>query len=159
MGIVPAMPVIVVGADTVYGLAAAGALSRRHGEVRAFVTDPDSAPALRELGIKVAIGDVSDGSHIEGAALQAFCAVLIAAAGTDDRERSFASTFEDLVAAWIEAVVRAGVQRVIWIGPDDDPPMALVESGLELAALDTRSSTPEEIAAETFRLDDLASLE
>ena len=152
------MPVIVVGADTEYGRVAAEALTQREGEVRAFVTDPEAAPPLRRLGIKVAVGDVSDGSHIEGAALQAFSAVLVAEAGRDGRERSFAHTFEDLVSAWLAAVKGAGVQRVIWMGPDDAPPRQLVGGTFEMAAIDTRAFSPEEAAAEAVRLDDLARL-
>ncbi len=153
------MPVIVVGADTEYGRAAATALTQRDGEVRAFVTNPDVAPQLRELGIKVAVGDVSDASHIEGAALQAFSAVLVAEAASDGRERSFASTFQDLVAAWTDAVKSAGVQRVIWIGPDTTPPVPLAGGEYESAAVDTRELSPDEAAAEAVRLDDLARLE
>ena len=153
------MPVIIVGADTVYGRAAATALTGRDGEVRAFVTDPDSAGPLRALGIKVAVGDVSDGSHIEGAALQAFSAVFVAEAGTDDRERSFASTFDDVVQAWLEAVRAAGVQRLIWIGPDEAPPPLSGGTDVESAAIDTREHNPEEAAAEAVRLDDLARLD
>lgn len=152
------MPVIVVGADTEYGRVAAQALTERDGEVRAFVTDPAAAPPLRRLGIKVAVGDVSDGSHIEGAALQAFSAVLVAEAGLDGRERSFVDTFEDLVSAWFEAVKGAGVQRVIWIGPDEGPPPPLAAGEFESAVVDTRIHSPEAAAAEAVRLDDLANL-
>ena len=151
------MPVIVVGADTEYGRVAASALTQREGEVRAFVTDPDTAPPLRELGIKVAIGDISDGSHVEGAALQAFSAVLVAEAARDDRERSFAPDFESVVAAWFEAVREAGVQRVIWMG-SDSPPVGLSAGPFEAVAIDTSALSAEAAAAEAVRLDDLAEL-
>ena len=85
------MPVIVIGADTTLGAEITNGLVPRDGEVRAFVTDPEAARALRDLGIKVAVGDVSDGSHVGGAALNCFCAILIADATSDDRERAFAS--------------------------------------------------------------------
>ena len=66
------MPVIVIGADTPTGHAVVDALLPRRGEVRAFVSDPTEAAALKERGVKVAVGDVSDGSHIGGAATQGF---------------------------------------------------------------------------------------
>ncbi len=65
----PTMPVIVVGADTEIGLASIEGLLARQGEVRAFVTDPEVGASLRERRVKVALGDVSDPSHIEAAAL------------------------------------------------------------------------------------------
>jgi putative NADH-flavin reductase len=152
------MPVIVVGADTEYGTAVAEALSTRQGEVRAFVTDPNAARSLRTLGIKVAIGDVSDASHIGGAALGAFSAVLIAEAGRDDRERSFAASYEALLTAWAEGLRDAAVNRIIWVAPQDDLPEAIVSSRIPAAAVDTRELSPPEAGAEAARLDDLAEL-
>lgn len=153
------MPVIVIGADTDYGLAVAEAVSRRRGEVRAFVSNPASAQSLRELGIKVAVGDVSDASHIEGAARQAFSAVLVAESGLDDRERSFAPSYEALVEAWARELRDAGVTRIIWVGPDDEPPPAISGSGMESVSIDTRNRSPQEVADEAVRLDDLAEIE
>lgn len=156
-GILTGMPVIIVGADTEYGAAIARRLTSRDGEVRAFVTDTQSAQPLRDLGIKVAVGDVSDNTHIEGAALNAFSAVLVAEAGLDDRERSFAATFDRLVGAWLEGISAAGVRRVIWVG-DGPTPAAIADSDLEVAAIDTTSETPDRAADEVLRLDDLAEL-
>jgi len=151
------MPVIIIGADTEYGPAVASALSRRHGEVRAFVTDPASAESLRGLGIKVAVGDVSDGSHIEGAAHDAYSAVLMAEAALDGRERSFAASYDGVVGAWRQGLADAGVKRLIWIGPDAIP--AALATWIESAAIDTGAFTPDEAGSEAARLDDLAALE
>lgn len=107
------MPVIVVGADTPCGTAVLDALLPRQGEVRAFVTDPAAGAALKERNVKVAIGDVSDGSHVGGAALRSFCAIAITEAAHDDRERSFAATPSAVVAAWAEGLRESGVRRVI----------------------------------------------
>ncbi len=151
------MPVIIIGADTEHGLPVATALTGRAGEVRAFVTDRASAEPLRQLGIKVAIGDVSDASHIEGAAHDAFSAILMAEAAGDDRERSFAPSFEGVVARWVEGLSGAGVKRLIWIGPDPMP--GLLDTGPESASIDTDGLSPAEVAAEAVRLDDLAVLD
>ncbi len=109
------MPVIVVGADTPLGGASIDALLPGVAELRAFITDPDLIGPLRARGVKVAIGDISDGSHVGGAALNAFCAVLIAEAAHDDRERSFAPTPRAVVEAWAEGLRDAGVTRAIWV--------------------------------------------
>lgn len=153
------MPVIIVGADTEVGAAVAKALSAREGEVRAFVSEPDAAPPLRALGIKVAIGDVSDASHVAGAALGAFSAVLIAEAGRDDRERSFAASYDALSRAWAEGLGDASVSRIIWVAPEEHLPEALASSDVPAAVVDTRGVSALAAATEVARLDDLADLE
>jgi len=153
------MPVIIVGADTEAGAAIAEALRAREGEVRAFVTDPDTAQPLRALGIKVAIGDVSDASHIAGAALGAFSAVLIAEAGRDDRERSFAASYDALLRAWAEGLRDAAISRIIWVAPEEHLPEAIPAAGVPAALVDTRGVSALAVAAEVARLDDLADLE
>ncbi len=153
------MPVIVIGADTEKGRAVAEALTEREGEVRAFVTDPDSVPALRAAGIKVAVGDVSDASHIEGAAHQTFSAVLMAQAALDGRERSFATSPEAVWSAWAEGLQGAGVKRLIWVGPDGGPPATIAPVGAESVSIDVRGGSDSDIAAEVVRLDDLAELD
>ena len=114
------MPVIIVGADTPAGEAIVTALLPRDGEVRVFVSDEHDARHFRDLGTKVAVGDVSDGSHIGGASLNAHSAVLVAQAAVDGRARSFADTPAAVVAAWTEGMVDARVQRV----PDRAVPLA-----------------------------------
>lgn len=116
------MPVIVVGADTPEG----GEIISRFladgdREVRAFVTDETTAAAIRGRGAKVALGDVSDESHIEAAAAGCFSAVLVASATTDQRERSFAGTEAEVLSGWARAVKGAGVTRTIWV-IDGAPP-------------------------------------
>jgi nucleoside-diphosphate-sugar epimerase len=119
------MPVIVIGADTPSGTAIVGGLIEPGREVRAFVTDVDSAAALKGLGVKVAIGDVSDETHIEGAATRCFSAVLVGEAATDDRERSFARDPASVHRAWSRGIAASGVRRAIWV-IDGDPPESSV---------------------------------
>ncbi len=148
------MPVIVVGADTPLGGDITSRLAASGGEVRVFISDPSRGDEFRGMGCKVAIGDVSDGSHIEFAAHECFTAVLIAAAALDSRERSFAASSTEVTEAWMSAVAAADVQRLIWIGspelpePPDDPPV-------ESAVLSDRDP---DVAAEVVRLNDLRSL-
>jgi putative NADH-flavin reductase len=151
------MPVIVIGADTPLGAAAMDALLPRTGEVRAFVTSPDAAADLRSRGVKVALGDVSDGSHVGGAALNAYCAVLVGEAAVDDRERAFADSPQAVVAAWVDGLNDAAVSRAIVVA---DHPFVAALTGLhaDLAIVRTAGRTSQEIAAEISDLEDAIEL-
>ncbi len=147
------MPVIVVGADTPAGEAIFAALMVPGREVRAFVSDPDTALRLKRRGAKVAVGDVSDASHVAGAALNCFSAVLVGDAAGDQRERSFADDPAAVLAAWAEAVDDAGVRRVIWVTTAEPPPTRVPET----ATVDPRL-TLDELALRVAELDDAPTL-
>ncbi|MCH8971837.1 MAG: hypothetical protein E2O98_07005 [Acidobacteria bacterium] len=115
------MPVIVVGADTSAGQAILQRLQKPEREVRAFVSDERVGAQLKKSGFKVALGDVSDESHIETASTRCFSAILIAEAAMDDRERSFAGTVDEVLGGWARAVVNSEVTRVIWVSQADHP--------------------------------------
>ncbi|MGH8913147.1 MAG: NAD(P)H-binding protein [Acidimicrobiia bacterium] len=115
------MPVIVVGADTRDGRAIVQGLIEPGREVRAFVTDIDVGTEMRRAGVKVAFGDVSDDSHVQGASMNCFTAVLVTEAAGDDRERSFATSEDKVLQGWAEAVSASGVNRVIWVCEGDVP--------------------------------------
>ncbi len=121
------MPVIVVGADTPDGRRLVEALIEPGREVRAFVSDPSVGSDLKALGAKVAVGDVSDDSHIEGASTRCFSAVLVTEAARDDRERSFASDEAQVLTGWVKAVEASEVQRVIWVSAEEPPPAQVPE--------------------------------
>lgn len=112
------MPVIVIGADTPVGEAIVTAVVPSAAEMRAFISDERAAESLRGRGVKVALGDVSDFTHVEAAALNCFCAVLVVDAATDTRERAFATRPRDIVMGWAQAVGDAGLQRTIWVSGD-----------------------------------------
>jgi putative NADH-flavin reductase len=145
------MPLIVVGADTDAGEAILSRLDGTDREIRAFVTDESTGLSLKGRGFKVATGDVSDDSHVEAAALRCFSAVLIAAAASDDRERAFAETPEEVLAGWERAVSNSGVTRVIWV-TDDEPPETRVS---EVAVVDPADPG---LASAVLELDEAASL-
>jgi len=115
------VPVIVVGADTSAGQAILQRLQKPEREVRAFVSDERVGAQLKKSGFKVALGDVSDESHIETASTRCFSAILIAEAAMDDRERSFAGTVDEVLGGWARAVVNSEVTRVIWVSQADHP--------------------------------------
>ncbi len=156
------MPVIIIGADTPLGGVAVDALASRGGEVRAFVSDREVAATLKRRGVKVALGDVSDGSHVGGAAMRTFCAVVVPTAAVDGRERSFAPTPGRVVDAWAEGLADAGVRRAIWLDTDDVEPAiapdAVREVVREFAAVPTAGRTVADIAADIARLDAAAEL-
>lgn len=110
---------ILVGADTPEGVSIFDGLVSPEREIRVFVSDESAAARFREKGAKVAIGDVSDDSHIEAAATRCFTAVLVTSAITDGRELSFAITPGQVLDRWATAV--AGVQRVIWVHDGEVP--------------------------------------
>jgi nucleoside-diphosphate-sugar epimerase len=155
------MPVIVIGADTPTGNAIAHALASRAGETRAFVSDPATADPLRDLGIKVAIGDVTDGSHVGGAAIGSFVAVVVAEAANDERERSFAPTPGATTTVWGACLAEAGVHRVLWVAGQEDPetPPEFAAQFPEFARVSTADRSAEEVAREVAYLDDLATLD
>ncbi len=153
------MPVLVIGADTDLGGAVVEALLPRQGEVRAFVSDIDAGLALKALGVKVATGDVSDASHVGGAALNTFSAVLVPEAAFDGRERSFAASPEAVFAAWAEGLVEAGVRRAIWITDARAPGAETLFAAVpEVAVVPSAGRSPSEVAGEVGRLDELAEL-
>ena len=149
------MPAIVIGADTDIGRAVVTALLNRQGEVRAFVSQAPVGAELKKLGVKVALGDVSDASHIGPAARNAFSAILIAEAAADERERSFATDPQAVFAVWAEALMDAGVKRIIWVGPSRAP-KKLTTMETEFFAVATRERDPAEIGREVAKLDDAA---
>ena len=121
------MPIMIVGADTGIGRAIVEHVVDPVREVRAFVSDPGVAADLKALGVKTALGDVSDDSHVGAACTNVFTAVLVGQATTDSRERSFASSPSSVLAAWSRAVSDAGVKRVLWVGVSEPPTVSVPE--------------------------------
>lgn len=147
------MPVIVVGADTPLGSTVVGALLNDGAEVRAFVSDAEAAESLKRLGAKVALGDVSDATHLAGAAYRTFCAVLLSDAAHDGRERSFASTPAAVAEAWADGLASAGTRRAIWVGADTDAGEHIRNATPEFASIDPKKLSAEEVIREVARLE------
>ena len=142
------MPVIVIGADTELGHAVVAALQPASGEIRVLASDADQVDRYRSAA-KVAVGDISDGTHVGGAAIGAFCAIVIATSAHDDRERHFASDPEALFAQWADGLADAEIRRVIVVGrPAEIPKHSLNSIGAEYAHIDTTEKSPAQVAAE-----------
>ena len=133
------MPVMIVGADTPIGEAIVRHMTHRDGEVRAFVSDPDAADRLKEAGVKVATGDVSDASHVEAACTNVHTAVLLTEAADDGRQRSFESSADAVVRGWAEAVVAARVKRVLWVAPGEAPMTSVSEEAVVDSRIDVET--------------------
>jgi len=100
--------IVVAGATGNLGGRIARALRERGASVRALVrlgTAQDRVERLRELGVAIATGDISDASQLTTACSGASC-IVSALAGLRD-------VIVDAQTALLEAAVRAGVPRFI----------------------------------------------
>lgn len=152
------MPVIVIGADTPTGAAILAVLRNRAGEVRAFVSDELESETLRATEVKVATGDLSDVSHIEGACTNCFCAVLVTEAAYDGRALAFARSPREAVAGWQAAVRSSGVTRAIWVESPGAELGDVSASAPEVAEVNTLGRPLDDIVAEVAALDDAAEI-
>lgn len=152
------MPVLVVGADTPVGATIVAALADRAGELRCFVTDPDMAAEMRARSAKVALGDVSDGSHVGAAGLNCFSMVFVCAAAIDSRQRAFATTPVQVFEQWQEAITMAGARRIIWVEDVDSVGSgSRIEAG-ELAVVAGADMSDRDIADRVVALDEVSDL-
>lgn len=145
------MPVIVIGADTPTGLQVVERLAAPDREVRAFVSSPEVGERLRRLGVKVALGDVSDQSHVTAACTNCFSVVLITEAATDGRELSFAQSPDHVLAGWAASIRESRAKRAIWVGDDAHPASGAKEEAVVAARMPVA-----EIAEKVAALDDAA---
>ena len=154
------MPVIVVGADTDLGGRIVDALLPHASELRAFVTDGSVGASLRSRGVKVAVGDVSDASHVGGAALNTFCAVLVPEAAFDDRERAFATSPGEVVRGWAAGLGEAGTRRAILIDDDRiaDAVQMIAGAAPEVVVVSTSGTAMADVVAEVVRLEALETI-
>jgi uncharacterized protein YbjT (DUF2867 family) len=153
------MPMIVVGADTEVGRAVVAAAVERGGETRVFVSDEGAAAELRGRAVKVALGDVSDASHVGGATIGCFSAVLVAAAAGDGRALAFGSDPHEVVRSWVAAAAGSLVRRVVLVGPSHlVDAIGALEAVPESAVVDPTGRPADEIAREVLELDEARNL-
>ena len=129
------MPVLITGAETAEGRAAARRFRTSAGEVRAFVDADDAAAAeaLRASGCKVARGSLEDEGHLETAAEQVHTIVHLAGGPVTDP----AAVVDD-AATVLSAAIGAGCRRMIWashVGADDPRGNAYLEACAEVEAM------------------------
>ena len=152
------MPVLIVGADTPVGATIVNALTDREGELRCFVTDPDAAADLKRLSAKIALGDVSDGSHVGAAGLNCFSMVFVCSAATDNRERAFGMTPAQVFEQWQEAITMAGARRIIWVEDADTIGSGSRITANEIAVVAGADLSADDIADRVVALDEVSDL-
>ena len=129
------MPVLITGAETAEGRAAARRFRSSAGEVRVFVDERDTAAAesLRAAGCKVARGTLSDEGHLETAAEQVHTLVHLAGGPMTDP-----TDVVDDAATALSAAIGAGCRRMIWashVGADDPRGNGYLEACAEVEAM------------------------
>jgi NADH dehydrogenase len=143
------MPVVITGASGLVGPHAVTALGRTSPEVRAVVRRPEAAPRLRELGAKVAVGELSDEDSL-AAVLRGAHTVVHLAGGLDlPDDAAFEAANLGTTVDVLRAAVDARVRRFVFLSfpgasPDSPNPYlrakgraekAVAESGLEFAVI------------------------
>lgn len=89
--------------------------------------------------------------------MRAFCAVVIAGAASDDRERSFADSPLEVYQQWRDGLVDSGIKRVLWV--DENPPPAFIaDTAPETVHVDVSAKSPQQVAEEVARLEDAKSV-
>jgi uncharacterized protein YbjT (DUF2867 family) len=104
--------VLITGAETAEGRAAARRFLRSGGEVRVFVdpqTPDDVVEQLRSLRCKIALGTLDDEGHLETAAEQVHTVVHLAGGPMTDP----AAVVDD-AATVLSAAIGAGCRRIVW---------------------------------------------
>ena len=129
------MPVLITGAETAEGRAAARRFRAAAGEVRVFVDENDAPAAefLRAAGCKVARGTLEDEGHLETAAEQVHTIVHLAGGPVTDP-----GDVVDDAATVLSAAIGAGCRRMIWashVGADDPRGNAYLEACAEVEGL------------------------
>lgn len=147
------MPVIVVGADSAIGEEIIEQVVGPDREVRAFVSDAHMGARFKDQGVKVALGDLSDISHVSAACLRCHTAVLICQAAHDGREISFAADARELFEQWAQAVAEAKVRRVIWVADHPVPTVSVPEQ----ATVSDSLPLPQ-VAEQVAQLDDAVAI-
>lgn len=109
------MPIVVTGARGPLPALLVPAFARRSPEVRAVVDRAELAPPLRELGAKVAVGDLSD-PDVGWAALHDAHTVCHLTPGPDLLDDDVtARDIAPTVSHVLEAARRAGIARVLLV--------------------------------------------
>jgi uncharacterized protein YbjT (DUF2867 family) len=129
------VPVLITGAETAEGRAAARRLGVSAGEVRVFVDvgDAAAADALRAAGCKVARGSLSDEGHLETAAEQVHTIVHLGGGPMTPPDDAV-----DDAATVLSAAIGAGCRRLIWashVGAGDPAGNAYLEACAEVEGM------------------------
>jgi uncharacterized protein YbjT (DUF2867 family) len=118
------MPVVVTGASGFIGRHAIPAFLRVSPEVRAYVRAKSAAPALRDLGAKVAVGDITDVERLEVVMAGAHTVCHLVGGLNMAEEGPYESEIVGNLRPVVEAARRAGVRRVLYLSYPGASPQA-----------------------------------
>jgi NADH dehydrogenase len=141
------MPVVVTGANGFVGRNSVAAFARTTPEVRAYVRRPDAVPALRELGAKVAVGEIDDIDTLEVVMRRAHTVCHLVGNLDLPDDAAYQRANVESTTSVLEAAEEAGIKRFLFLSypgasPDAANPYlrtkglaerAIIESGLEFA--------------------------
>jgi NADH dehydrogenase len=136
------MPVVVTGASGFIGRHAVPAFTRVSPEVRAFVRNRASVPALRELGAKIAVGEITDADRLEVVMAGAHTVChLVGGLNEPDAARYEPQILGSLLPV-LEAARRASVKRLLYLSypgasPDAENPYLRARGLAEQAIADS----------------------
>lgn len=141
------MPILLVGAETAAGRAAATALLHTGGQVRLYLDaercGDDDAVAWRARGAKVALGTPDDEGHLEAALEQVHTVVHLAIDPLADPGPQL-----EALATVASAAIGAGCRRLVWVTelaasePGNNPYLQmLAEAGALVAGLPMETIT------------------
>src|SRR5437870_220737 len=108
------MPVVVTGASGLVGRHAVAAFAQTSPQVRAYLRRPDTADALRKLGAKVAIGEITDVDRLEAVMSGAHTVCHLVGSANLLTEEGIREANLDPIGAVVSAAVRAGIRRVLF---------------------------------------------
>ena len=143
------MPVVVTGASGFIGRHVVPSFVATSPEVRAFVRNRAAVPALRELGAKIAVGEITDADRLEVVMAGAHTVChLVGGLNEPDAARYEPQILGSLLPV-LEAARRASVKRLLYLSypgasPDAENPYlrakglaerAIADSGLEHAVI------------------------
>jgi uncharacterized protein YbjT (DUF2867 family) len=109
------MPVVVIGASGLVGRRAVPAFALASPDVRAFVRRKEAAPALREAGARVAVGDLDDVDNL--AAVMSGAHTVCHLAGGPDRPdpEGHGPAVVGTLGTVLAAAGLAGVRRILYL--------------------------------------------
>lgn len=107
------MPVLITGATGLVGRALSARLADEGGQVRAYVRRDD--PALRALGVHVAIGAADDVERLESALTQVHTIVHLVGGIWPDRDVTYDWLNRDTTESAVIAARAAGVRRFVFL--------------------------------------------
>jgi len=131
------VPVLIIGASSDVGRELARALVDERAQVRAYVFEDD--PALRSMGVHVAVGELDDLGKMESAMEQVHTVVHVPVDPDPPRGRTLEWVVEELVDIAVRAAFSADVVRFLAVSFVGDPASDFMQSRMRADEIVTAS--------------------